>query len=536
MILKTAELIENEMKIKQKLTPSTKGKKNTLAAPQVINSRQNQIANMKGNIKNQVSLGIGLNNHSGINETGNLNQRENSKIYEKNLNDFQKQNSRQDKQHYYMSSGSLNDQRFPAIKINGEEIGMIIKKPSTTNLNGYEYEYTKTASPNKENEVSNSYKNHNFLKNENHEKAKNDKKLLHSDDEKWQMEDVPEDPEPSLARESNSSKKIKTLSEKNTRVKNPKKIKIKVNQKQIRSGEENVSSENNEYMELVPMPSLGKDNNFKKVKNLKDTFHSREKMKNGIQEFGSPFPISKDLDDSYDIKSQPSDKNIHLKIPQVKQRTISKQIDYCLPQNNSPSSLRNLHGFTASRNLKMNQYSDLAKISLEKYTKEIESIFKKNEVPPQGPFLCKDGSTYIGQIDSEGYKDGLGEEIDQDGSGYRGEFKKNVRYGKGRFVSSNGLHYYGGYINGIATGKGTLSCDLFVYNGEFDDSLMHGQGELIYADGTKFVGTMDKNVKTGPGSLSFFNGTTYVGDFEDDEMKGYGKKNIFFIFRTFEIF
>jgi len=166
---------------------------------------------------------------------------------------------------------------------------------------------------------------------------------------------------------------------------------------------------------------------------------------------------------------------------------VSKQIEYYLPKKN-PSSLKEMHGFTSSRNLKMNKYSDLAQISIDKFTKEIDKLFEKENFIAQGPFLCKDRSTYIGEIDSDGNKDGLGEEIDLDGSGYKGEFKKNVRYGKGRFVSSNGLHFYGNYIDGIVSGKGTLSCNELIYTGEFEDSLMHGQGEIIYADGSKYVG------------------------------------------------
>jgi len=34
---------------------------------------------------------------------------------------------------------------------------------------------------------------------------------------------------------------------------------------------------------------------------------------------------------------------------------------------------------------------------------------------------------------------------------------------------------------------------------------------------------MVKNVKNGPGCFTLFNKTTYVGEFIDDEMTGYGK-------------
>ena len=488
----------------------------------------------------QASLGVGLNSpRAGLNGAGKQSENGNEyletknpapKIYEKDLHQFQKQSSKQqEQQQKYFSSGSLNDQRFPAIKINGQNVGMVAKVPSKDNINAYEYDYSKNVSLHKEEtqvqnafmkEVENEKENLNFLKEKTPIKIIDHKKNgngYENDDDKWKDNDVPEDPQPSIVKNGLEFNKTKTLTSKNSRIKksqNNQNQNIGISESE-EDGRENVSSYNNEYMQFVQKKS-------EKIKKL-------DSSKNQNKSFNSPFPISQDPDDSYDIQSQPKDQIGDRKLPTKEELgTVSKQIDYCLPSNKNPSSLQDLHHFTASRYIKMNTYSEKAKNAIEKYTKEIEDLFSKNKVIPQGPFLCSDGSTYIGEIDSEGFKDGLGEEIDPDGSGYKGEFKKNVRYGKGRFVSANGLHYYGNYINGIATGKGVLSCEHFVYTGEFDDSLMHGQGELVYTDGTKFVGFMVKNVKNGPGSFTFYNGTTYVGDFEDDMMQGYGKNFIFF--------
>ena len=71
----------------------------------------------------------------------------------------------------------------------------------------------------------------------------------------------------------------------------------------------------------------------------------------------------------------------------------------------------------------MNQYSKQAEIIITKY--KFEPICENPNFtgnPGFGPYLYPDGSTYVGQY-LRGYKCGVGEEVNSDGSGYIGNWE-----------------------------------------------------------------------------------------------------------------
>ena len=66
-------------------------------------------------------------------------------------------------------------------------------------------------------------------------------------------------------------------------------------------------------------------------------------------------------------------------------------------------------------------------------------------------------SSFIGQY-SNGKRQGIGHEIFEDGSGYRGNYTDDVINGRGRFISHDGKYFHGDFVAGLPQGLGTLYC------------------------------------------------------------------------------
>ena len=61
------------------------------------------------------------------------------------------------------------------------------------------------------------------------------------------------------------------------------------------------------------------------------------------------------------------------------------------------------------------------------------------------------------------------------------------------------------------------------YEGEFKDNLRHGKGTQHYISGDKYVGDWKYDYKSGKGSYNFINGDQYTGGFGGDHFYGKGK-------------
>jgi len=134
-----------------------------------------------------------------------------------------------------------------------------------------------------------------------------------------------------------------------------------------------------------------------------------------------------------------------------------------------------------------------------------------------------------------------------DGSKYEGDFRYNIKHGKGKFTSSSGViqegvwrndkfigekevlrtgciygnckngngiyqwgngdKYEGKWKNNLKDGQGIMTTKTIVYEGEFKNDLFHGFGTLIWNHGRwkgdKYVGEFKNGVKHGNGISTY---------------------------------
>lgn len=82
---------------------------------------------------------------------------------------------------------------------------------------------------------------------------------------------------------------------------------------------------------------------------------------------------------------------------------------------------------------------------------------------------------------------------------------------------------HGNYVNGKRHGYGVMTWpDGSSYRGEFYNDEITGKGKYIYADGKIYTGPMVKGKANGIGILEWPDGTRYEGEFVDNRMEGKG--------------
>lgn len=88
--------------------------------------------------------------------------------------------------------------------------------------------------------------------------------------------------------------------------------------------------------------------------------------------------------------------------------------------------------------------------------------------------------------------------------------------------NSNGK-FTGERIDGKKEGQGTFIWeDGSTYVGEFDNDYMNGYGKLTIPGKGTYEGNFIKGKKSGTGTYKFINGDIYTGSWDNDLMSGYG--------------
>lgn len=111
-----------------------------------------------------------------------------------------------------------------------------------------------------------------------------------------------------------------------------------------------------------------------------------------------------------------------------------------------------------------------------------------------------DGSTYVGNLNTQGELEG-----------------------NGRMQWKNGDSYEGNFSAGLFQGQGRLSMSSGIYSGNFVAGAMEGTGELVYTDGSRYQGEFKKNQFNGKGKLTYPDGSSYAGDFLNGRPNGKGQ-------------
>jgi hypothetical protein len=92
------------------------------------------------------------------------------------------------------------------------------------------------------------------------------------------------------------------------------------------------------------------------------------------------------------------------------------------------------------------------------------------------------------------------ESSEQQGCRYEGDFKENVRHGIGKYVLPDGS----------------------VYEGDWRENLMSGRGTFKWPDGSAYVGSWKDGKRNGPGFLQTSDGFVYDGMWAQNAMEGRG--------------
>lgn len=139
----------------------------------------------------------------------------------------------------------------------------------------------------------------------------------------------------------------------------------------------------------------------------------------------------------------------------------------------------------------------------------------------QGRLSMSHSGVYTGNFVA-GEMEGVGELVYADGSRYRGEFKKNQFHGKGKLTYSDGSVYAGDFLHGRPNGKGQwLFADKSTYSGDVVNGVITGKGELKRA-GSKYSGDFVAGKMHGDGVFTDPEGNSYSGEFKNDVFDGEG--------------
>ena len=107
---------------------------------------------------------------------------------------------------------------------------------------------------------------------------------------------------------------------------------------------------------------------------------------------------------------------------------------------------------------------------------------------------------------------------------YDGDWKNNLREGKGIMKYNNGDIYNGEWINDKIEGKGIMKYNNGdIYEGEWIKDIREGKGKMKYNNGDFYNGDWINNKKEGKGIMKYNNGNIYNGEWYEDKREGYGE-------------
>ena len=134
-----------------------------------------------------------------------------------------------------------------------------------------------------------------------------------------------------------------------------------------------------------------------------------------------------------------------------------------------------------------------------------------------GPYKYPDGSTYFGQYD-HGKRQGFGVSISADGEKYIGQWDRDAKEGLARVIEKSGTVYEGEIVRGQYHGKGKMidSNAGVVWEGTFKQGILEGIAKEEIPMKYTYVGNFIDFKKTGKGKVTYQDGSTYEGEFFED--------------------
>jgi len=133
-----------------------------------------------------------------------------------------------------------------------------------------------------------------------------------------------------------------------------------------------------------------------------------------------------------------------------------------------------------------------------------------------------EGAVYKGEWKNN-MKDGKGIQVWQEGDIYKGEWKKGKRTGQGIHIWPDGHYYEGSYDDDKRNGMGIFKWpDGREYRGNYVDDQRNGHGEFIWPNGDKYVGMYKSSNRNGRGIFTWHDGRKYDGEWLNGGYHGIG--------------
>ena len=198
-----------------------------------------------------------------------------------------------------------------------------------------------------------------------------------------------------------------------------------------------------------------------------------------------------------------------------------KNINYELLQN-----LKELKSYNYMDNIKEEDlldvyYSMIKKKQIKMYKDgKYEGEFKNNLRDGKGIMYYNNDNKYEGEWKND-FKEGKGIMYYKSGNKYVGEWKNDDKEGEGIMYYKSGNKYEGEYRDNVRK-KGTYT---FIngeqYIGEFNDK-RNGKGIFYYNNGNKYEGNFVEDKREGYGEMLYFNGDNYKGNWVSYKREGKG--------------
>ena len=138
----------------------------------------------------------------------------------------------------------------------------------------------------------------------------------------------------------------------------------------------------------------------------------------------------------------------------------------------------------------------------------------------QGTYIWDDGEKYLGEW-KNGFFDGQGLYHWANGDQYEGQWKIEVFDGQGTYTWASGSYYTGQWKAGVKEGQGTYTwANGDQYIGEWKAGVKEGQGVYTWANGSSYEGEWKYGIKEGQGTYRGADGTVYQGLWANDQFVG----------------
>ena len=179
-----------------------------------------------------------------------------------------------------------------------------------------------------------------------------------------------------------------------------------------------------------------------------------------------------------------------------------------------------------SKETSTQKYSYITKVDMkqifEKYP--LLPIFSSETLSLKPPFEFQNKrEIYYGEWKGN-LRHGRGVQQWLDGSRYEGYWLNDKANIKGKLYHADGDTYEGEWLNDKANGHGKyLHVGGEYYDGEWKDDMQHGKGKETWIDGSSYEGEYINGKRQGLGLFKWSDGSEYEGNFFENKFHGKGK-------------